>query len=129
MVKKKRKRFLDHYTGVSLTVFCFLAGIPPVLCLILWILWQGEKNRKCRIQVAPCVLPCWDGCLCLQFHHSIEKVIISLKKRLVVIVTSFLICMSKLIVTRYICFCVFLCLSIIKKIQLSYLEITNKNNA
>lgn len=81
MLIGKQKRFLYHYRGCCLTMFCFLAGLPPVLCPILWILRQGEKNRECRIQVAPCVLPCWDGCLCLQFHHSIEKVIISLKNR------------------------------------------------
>lgn len=51
------------------------AGLPPVLSAILRLLRQGEKNWQRRVPTAARLLPGWDGCLCLQFHHSVEKVI------------------------------------------------------
>lgn len=65
---------------VKMCCLWFFTGLPPVLCVILWLLWQGEENRQCRVPITPCLLPGWNGCLCLQFHHSVAKVIIMLFK-------------------------------------------------
>lgn len=69
-----------HLLQFAVNMRCVLVstGLLAVLCLILWLLWQGEENWKCRVPIAPCLLPGWDGCLRLQFHHSVKKVIITL---------------------------------------------------
>ncbi len=57
-----------------LSVCWISTGLPAVLGVVLWLLWQGEENWQCRVPVAPRLLLGWDGCLCLQFHHSVKKV-------------------------------------------------------
>lgn len=52
------------------------AGLPPVLCSILWLLWSWQEDWESWIPAASCLLPCWNGCVCLQLHHSSKKVIV-----------------------------------------------------
>lgn len=52
-------------------------GLPAVLRVILWLLWQTEEDWQCGVPVAPRLLPGWDGGLCLQFHRPVKKVIIA----------------------------------------------------
>lgn len=83
---------VDHYADIAsltsnprliccqhVSCVCLIStGLPAVLCVILWLLWQGEENWQCRVPVAPRLLHGRDGRLRLQFHYSVEKVIITL---------------------------------------------------
>lgn len=54
-------------------------GLPAVLHLILRLLRQSAEDRQCRLPTAPRLLPGWHGCVCLQLHLSVKKVINLLK--------------------------------------------------
>lgn len=54
-------------------------GLPAVLRLVLRLLRQSAEDRQCRLPTAPRLLPGWHGCVCLQLHLSVKKVINLLK--------------------------------------------------
>lgn len=71
---------------VSLLLFCcdfsncsylralVFAGLPPVLCFVLWLLRTWQEDRESWISAASCLLPRWNGSVCLQLHHPLKKV-------------------------------------------------------
>lgn len=51
-------------------------GLPAVLRLVLRLLRPSAEDRPRGIPPAPRLLPGWHGRVCLQFHLSVEKVIL-----------------------------------------------------
>lgn len=60
--------------GSGRQLFALFAGLPSVLCPVLWVLWEREEDWESRLPLALGLFPGGDGSVCLQLHHSLKKV-------------------------------------------------------